>query len=82
MRPALLVGAALFGLWHLTPTLTGALDAGDPALGVTVGTVAATTVAGIGFGWLRVRSGSLLAPILAHIATNSVAFALAWTAVR
>lgn len=82
VRPALLVGAALFGLWHLTPTLTGALDAGDPALGVTVGTVAATTVAGIGFGWLRVRSGSLLAPILAHIATNSVAFALAWTAVR
>lgn len=82
VRPAVLVGAGLFGLWHLTPTLTGALDAGDPALAVTVGTVAATTVAGVGFGWLRVRSDSLLAPMLAHVATNSVAFVLAWTAVR
>lgn len=74
-------GAALFGVWHLVPTLTGALDAGDAAAPITVATVAATTVAGIGFIWLRERSGSVLAPMLAHTATNSVAFAVAWSAV-
>ena len=39
---------------------------------------AAHVVAGVGFGWLRVKSGSLLAPVLAHIATNSLTFAIAW----
>jgi uncharacterized protein len=35
-------------------------------------------VAGVGFCWLRLRSGSLLAPALAHLATNVVALTLAW----
>ena len=39
-----------------------------------VGTIAVTTVAGVLFAWLRLRSGSLVAPILAHIATNSFAY--------
>jgi membrane protease YdiL (CAAX protease family) len=43
-----------------------------------VGTVIATTAAGAAFGWLRYGSKSLVAPIAAHIATNSVAFATAW----
>ena len=46
--------------------------------GQSAGTVLATTVAGVGFGWLRVKSGSLLAPVLAHLATNSLTFAIAW----
>jgi membrane protease YdiL (CAAX protease family) len=42
---------------------------------VTVlGTIAATTAAGIVFALLRLRSGSLLAPVLAHVATNSFAY--------
>jgi len=33
---------------------------------------------GIGFAWLRVRSDSLIAPMLAHLATNSLTYAAAW----
>lgn len=65
-------GAVLFGLWHVFP-------AWRSATGLTAAaTMVATTVAGAVFLWLRVRSGSLLAPALAHLATNSVTFALAW----
>ena len=35
-------------------------------------------VAGLGFIWLRHRSGHLIAPVFAHIATNSIPFAVAW----
>ena len=70
------VMSVLFGLWHIKGVLHD--PSGGIAVGAVVGTVLATTVAGIGFGWLRVRSDSLLAPILAHVATNSVTFAVAW----
>lgn len=70
---AIAAGAMLFGLWHAPPL------AGD-GVAVVAGTVAATTVAGVGFVWLRRRSDSLLAPVLAHLATNSVTFALSWAA--
>jgi len=33
--------------------------------------VATTTAGGVLFSWLRERSGSLTAPILLHVATNS-----------
>lgn len=81
-RGAMLVGAVLFGLWHVFPAWRGgAVETDVAGVGrvVTVaGTFAATTVAGALFVWLRVRSGSLVAPALAHLATNSVTFALAW----
>jgi uncharacterized protein len=41
-------------------------------IGAIAGAVLVTTVAGMMFCWLRERSGSLLAPILAHWATNSL----------
>jgi membrane protease YdiL (CAAX protease family) len=68
-------GAGLFGLWHVAPVWSD-----GPA--VVVGTLVATTAAGFGFLWLRRRSDSLLAPILAHLATNSTTFALAWLVTR
>lgn len=74
-RRAAVLGAVLFGLWHVP----GAFDDG---LGAVAGTVAATTVAGLVFTWLRLGSGSLLAPVLAHVATNSVTFVLAWSIAR
>ena len=46
------------------------------------GTFVATFVAGLGFAWLRERSGSVIAPAAAHLATNSVAFAVAWAVAR
>jgi len=30
-----------------------------------------TAAAGVGFSWLRLRSGSLLAPVLLNLVTNS-----------
>ena len=82
-----LVVSALFGLWHVQPTLATMGD--NPAVGgasaspwgrllVVAGAVAVTFVAGLLFAWLRLRSRSLLAPVLAHVATNGVGLAVAW----
>ena len=60
-----LVQAAAFGLWHIVDArVTG---------GPVVGTVLFTGVAGWLFGWLNARSGSLAAPMLAHLAVNEAA---------
>jgi membrane protease YdiL (CAAX protease family) len=81
-RRAVGVGAVLFGLWHVFPTWWGGgIEAGGVSMAgwvAALGTFAATTVAGLLFGWLRVRSDSLLAPALLHLATNSVTYAVAW----
>lgn len=83
-RRAVAVSSAVFGLWHVAPTAV-ALRVNDVAvaspegLGAMAGAVAATTVAGAAFAGLRLGSGSLLAPILAHWATNaSGLLAAAW----
>ena len=60
--PGRIVQATAFGLSHV-PDARGA---GDPV----AGTVLVTGLAGWGFGWLRDRSGSLAAPMLAHLAIN------------
>ena len=73
VRAALLT-AVTFGLWHVLPAWRA-----DGAA-VAAGALVATTAAGLVFGWLRTRSGSLLAPILAHLATNSGALGIAWLA--
>lgn len=73
--PAIIMSSVLFGLWHLLPA---GLGQGDQTLGIVAGTFVATCGAGLVFGWLRSRSGSLLAPILAHIGTNSGALITAW----
>ena len=68
--------SGVFGVWHIRPTLQAlranglAGDRGRAVAGVTAG-VAATTAGGVLFSWLRERSGSLTAPILLHVATNS-----------
>jgi membrane protease YdiL (CAAX protease family) len=64
-----------FGLWHIPPALSNAHGkSAIAAFGVVAGTIAITTVAGVLFALLRLRSGSILAPMLAHVATNSVAY--------
>jgi uncharacterized protein len=84
---ASLVTSVLFGLWHVAPTLStmaddravAGLSASVAGKTVTVlGSVAVTFVAGLVFCWLRLRSRSLIAPVLAHFATNGVALAVAW----
>ena len=79
--PAVLATSVLFGLWHLDPILTGAGSLPSRST-VALGTFVATTIAGVGFAWLRIRSGSLVAPIMAHIATNSVSLVVAWVVVH
>jgi membrane protease YdiL (CAAX protease family) len=77
MRAAVAVSAVVFGIWHVRPTL-GALEAYDVAAGplltsaAVVLACAGTAIAGAFFAWLRLRSGSLLAPVLLHLATNSL----------
>jgi len=74
---AVVISSAVFGLWHIPPA-TVTLMINDIAVGsaegiaAIIGAVVVTTVAGAMFSWLRLRSGSLLAPTLAHWATNSL----------
>ena len=77
-RPAATaISAVVFGIWHVRPTLAG-LAANDLVGGPVVRVVAVvsagafTAVAGALFAWLRLRSGSLLAPVLLHLATNTL----------
>ena len=84
---ASLVTSALFGLWHIAPTFGtmsdnhefrgAAASAGGQAL-LVLGAVAVTFLAGLAFCWLRLRSRSLIAPVLAHVATNGLALTVAW----
>lgn len=73
---AVAVTSALFGCWHVLPALEDhakhpTTAARTPAAAVA-GTVVATSIAGAAFAALRLRTGSLLAPIVAHTATNAI----------
>lgn len=81
--PAILVTCGVFGIWHIRPGLQ-ALRANDLAgdsrqaaarVGVAVGVTAA---GGAVLSVLRARAGSLTAPVLVHLATNSVPVVAAW----
>ena len=80
----------LFGLWHILPTLNtletnpagGMLDGFTEVALAAVGSVIGTALAGLGFLWLRLRANSTVAPVMAHIATNSFALLAALFVVR
>ena len=88
---ASVITSLLFGLWHIEPTLgtmrdnhaTAGLSAsiGGQVL-VVLGAIAVTFVAGLVFCWLRLRSRSLIAPVMAHAAINGLALTVAWFAVH
>lgn len=77
LRWAVGLSAVLFGLWHIAGVILSTPGAGAAAL-AALGTLAATSAAGLVFAWLRVRSGSLVAPALAHLAVNAMALVVAW----
>jgi len=88
---ASLVSSAIFGLWHIEPTLhtmSGNLAVGGTSSStaeqvlVVGGAVLVTFTAGLAFCWLRLRSESLLAPVLAHLATNGLGLVVAWVVVH
>ena len=74
--------SALFGLSHVLPTLSTMNQTAQHRhlaqrplrqAAFVAGNVAVTTAAGAAFGWLRLRSGSVVAPLLAHMALNDAA---------
>lgn len=82
-RRALAVSSIAFGLWHIGAALHPARQqATGDAIGhhlastpaVVFGDVVATTIGGFGFGWLRLRSGSIAAPVIAHATLNASAY--------
>ncbi len=79
---AVVACSVLFGLWHV-PTVLGAVSGSTGwVLAAAAGTFVATFAAGLAFCWLRIHSGSLVAPALAHLATNTVALTVAWFVVH
>jgi len=81
-----------FGLWHVLPALSlnevnpvATRLFGSGASGVAIAVVFAvisTAFVGMWFCWLRLRSGSVLAPMMAHLASNSGAYTIAWLVTR
>ncbi|CAN5539485.1 type II CAAX endopeptidase family protein [soil metagenome] len=82
--------AALFGLWHVLPSL--GLEHVNPVADDTLGTlpagvtvaasVVSTAAVGVWFWFLRKWSDSLLAPMALHWATNGLGYLFAWWAWR
>jgi len=80
---AMAVTSGVFGIWHIRPTLqalraNGLADRPGRAAAGTAAGVAATIAAGLLLSRLRVRSGSLAAPVLLHLAANSGGVVAAW----
>ena len=82
VRAALGASAVAFGLWHLTVAFGPSAVPLPPTLHWTSAlTVLGVTVAGgLALGWLRHRTGSVLAPIGLHLGTNAVGLVAAGVA--
>ncbi|GAA4767892.1 CPBP family intramembrane glutamic endopeptidase [Actinomycetospora chibensis] len=81
-RVALSVTAVAFGLWHLTVAMGPSAVPLPPTLQWTsaLTVLAVTVVGGLALGWLRHRTGSVLAPIGLHLGTNAVGLVAAGVA--
>lgn len=73
-RGALAVTSLVFGLWHVSSARWPTSPGVSPVLpsASVAATVIVTGAGGLVLGWLRQRSGSLLAPVGLHLGTNSV----------
>jgi CAAX protease family protein len=79
---ATIASSGLFGLWHVLASLGGGATnaaiadvVGGDAVGTlvrVVATVGFTSAAGAVLCWLRLRSDSLIAPVLAHWTVNGL----------
>jgi uncharacterized protein len=87
-----LISSGLFGAWHILPAFNRSLanpgvrgvHGGGKARQamVVVSVCAVTAFGGLALSWLRVRSGSVIAPILVHYAANAGGFFGGWLASR
>lgn len=83
-----LAASVCFGVWHVLPALglnevnpvaTRLFGSGTAGVAVAVlFAVISTTFVGIWWCWIRYRARSVLATIIAHVASNSVAYTVAW----
>jgi membrane protease YdiL (CAAX protease family) len=81
-RTAAVVTAAAFGLWHLIPSgqalrgnpLSARIRTRRAEAGVVVAGALLTGISSLGFSWMRRRSGSLIAPWIAHAAINTFTY--------
>jgi membrane protease YdiL (CAAX protease family) len=87
VNAAILLGSALFGLWHIGPSIdqsrawSWVKTRTGVASSATV-TVLATTIAGLFLAWLRVETGSIWASVAVHAAVNMSVAVLARSASR
>lgn len=84
---AVAASSALFGLWHIRPTLSAlatndVVESGAAQAGAVVGAVVVTGLAGVLFCGLRLASGSLVAPVVVHAAINSSSIVAAYLVLR
>lgn len=80
------VSAALFGLWHVLPSL--GLETVNPVAEETIGqlpawvtvtaSVLSTAAVGVWFSFLRERTDSVITPMIAHWSSNSLAYLFAF----
>ncbi len=92
LTTTIVISAIVFGLWHILPSFGTHED--NPALGSVVGSgrrgniwailasVLTTTLAGVLFTVMRIFSGSVLAPMGFHWATNGLGYAFSWILLR
>ena len=88
---AVTASSALFGLWHLLPSL-GLSTTNDVVAGLDGGTalqvagvvaaVLSTFLAGYVFCWVRLGGRHVIASMMLHLATNTFSFTLAWLVLR
>ncbi|CAB5016247.1 MAG: CPBP family intramembrane metalloprotease [Actinobacteria bacterium] len=86
------VSSVAFGLWHILPSLV--MHESNAGVAATIGTgtraravsvvlsVVGTAIAGVLFCVLRIGSGSLLAPMGLHWATNGLGFVFSYGLLR
>ena len=79
---AVALSSVAFGLWHVEPARLLARANAFPTAVVVPAGVVLTAVAGAFLGWLRVESGSVLAPFVLHALVNSSGAAAAFRALR
>ncbi len=78
---AVLVSSVVFGLWHVVPTAITVRDRGGRRTGLPVALgVLVTALGGVAFCGLRIYSGSLVAPLLVHLAMNCLGALAGWHA--
>ncbi len=68
----LLATSVAFGLWHVVVAARQAQDRGEVMVTWVTGTVIVTALAGLGFGWLRMVTGGIWAPFVAHSVVNII----------